>query len=165
MPLLLLFGYYYLGVPDSTLQGGDPPFPINTLRNIGIQGAQSTHVFHLDVDLIPSNRLHDHIRVSHSQLLRRLRTTDAILVVPTLESALVYNLTSSGGNLALEKQTSRGCGELDDLDQMAGGQLRRCFRPFPCAQFSKLHAESHTGQRRPCAVLFLFHLSRMLIGA
>jgi len=59
----------------------------------------------------------------------------------------------------------------EDLDStslagsLAGGQLRRCFWPFPCAQFSKLHAESHTGQRRPCAVLFLFHLSRMLIGA
>ena len=33
----------------SPIAGGEPPFPINTLRNIGVQGAQSTHVFHLDV--------------------------------------------------------------------------------------------------------------------
>lgn len=61
-----------------------PPsrYPVNALRNVGLDAATTTHVLVLDVDFLPSSTLADAIR----EHLGDVRGDDEALVVPAFQS-------------------------------------------------------------------------------
>ena len=73
---------------DNETEGTSATYPINTLRNIALEAASTSHILMIDVDFIPSNRLDQMIKLSIYKQQRFSRFGDMsreAMVIPAFD--------------------------------------------------------------------------------
>lgn len=70
------------------------------LRNIAQYGVQTTHVFHCDIDFVPSKASRQKILSNHGHLLARSLEDETMLVIPAFELPKHNTASSATGNNA-----------------------------------------------------------------
>ncbi|KAI9364388.1 glycosyl-transferase for dystroglycan-domain-containing protein [Zopfochytrium polystomum] len=78
------------------------PFPINTLRNLAEVGVKTSHVFHCDIDFVPSTKIREKLLLAHGKLLYQSTRSRLLLVVPSFE------LVPPGSKYPLSKNDTGG---------------------------------------------------------
>jgi hypothetical protein len=73
--------HYQATVEESRVEN----YPVNKLRNIGLDNVQTSHVMVMDVDFVPSQGLDRRIADALSKIIQETGTTTTALVVPAFE--------------------------------------------------------------------------------
>lgn len=115
-------------------------YPVNRLRNIGLNAVTTSHVLALDIDFVPSNDLHEMIRTtlqSQHEMEEELRA----LVVPAFD-----RLTPE------PCATEAACGSYlkanNDFLPHSFTDLQKCFKAKECEPFqSRISWDSHSSTR------------------
>lgn len=103
------------------------PYPVNALRNIALDAVQTSHVFVVDVDFIPSTDLHETIR---SVLVSQTFGDKEAIVVPALQRILSPPCTTTEDcKRHLRTNATFIPRNFDDLKQ--------CYDEHDCAIFQR----------------------------
>ena len=82
---------------------GDTPYPHNTLRNIAKRSVKSTHLFLLDVDVMPSKDIRDsfltHIVLSREDGLKTYWHSKVVYITPVFEIRVEAEMPSTKSEL------------------------------------------------------------------
>ncbi|KAJ3405000.1 hypothetical protein HDV05_006783 [Chytridiales sp. JEL 0842] len=110
---------------------GDEQFPINLLRNVGQEGVKTTHMFHCDIDFVPSLGMREVLVDKYAYLLSKARASKIMLVVPAFEVVpagsrypILWSDVGAVAGLTIEAKNVTSAdqmvlGELEDLEDDA----------------------------------------------
>jgi hypothetical protein len=129
---------------DKETEQSPEQYPINRLRNMALDSVETSHIFVVDVDFVPSENLHETIRSALQNLSKRKNgndeTNDAV-VVPAFERVLKEPCTSDADckqHLRLDSSFIPRTFE----------DLKRCYGSKECIVFQSANNwEGHSSTR------------------
>lgn len=117
--LSLLFGLEFLK-PDFYVNSYDYLYPINALRNLAIENAETRLIYFLDADFIPSNNTFKYLSKNYRRMLK-ISKTNTIFVVPAFEAAKHVEFT-----IPIDRsQLLASCKALDSIPYQSSFNLKR----------------------------------------
>ena len=113
-------------------------YPVNHMRNLGLDSVKTSHILVVDVDFVPSLNLQDSVR---TVLKERAKTTNEAIIVPAFERILPSNCSSE-----------QNCAHLlqynDTFIPHTFEDLKDCYDREDCDVFQKrLNWEGHHSTR------------------
>eukprot|EP00980_Cylindrotheca_fusiformis_P002949 scaffold683_cov124-Cylindrotheca_fusiformis.AAC.18 len=115
-------------------------YPVNRLRNVGLESVATSHVLTLDIDFVPSHNLHEVIRATIQNQLEMHEDSRA-LVVPAFDRLTPEPCTTEAACESFLKNSK-------DFLPHSFSDLQSCVKAKECEPFqSSVSWESHSSTR------------------